>query len=45
MMELLQVGKFYSGASTLSAVNNKYASDKNWANGVYKWMEYLYNKI
>jgi len=37
-------GKFYSG-STLSAVNSRYASDKNWANGVYKWMQYLYNKI
>jgi len=37
-------GKFYSG-STLSAVNKRYASDKNWANGVYKWMEYLYGKL
>lgn len=37
-------GKFYSG-SNLSAVNSKYASDKNWANSVYKWMQYLYNKI
>ena len=37
-------GKFYSG-SNLSAVNARYASDKNWANGVYKWMQYLYNKI
>lgn len=37
-------GKFYSG-STLSDVNKKYASDKNWANAVYKWMEYLYKKI
>lgn len=37
-------GKFYNG-TTLSAVNMKYASDKNWANSVYKWMKYLYNKI
>lgn len=37
-------GKFYSG-STLSAVNSRYASDKNWANSVYKWMQYLYNKL
>lgn len=37
-------GKFYSG-STLSTVNKRYASDKNWANGVYKWMEYLYGKL
>ena len=37
-------GKYYSG-STLSAINKKYASDKNWANSVYTYMEYLYNKI
>ena len=37
-------GKFYSGP-TLNAVNKRYASDKNWANGVYKWMEYLYHKL
>ena len=37
-------GKFYNG-NTISAVNKIYASDKNWANGVYKWMTYLYNKL
>lgn len=37
-------GKFYSG-STISAVNKRYASDKNWANSVYKWMQYLYGKL
>ena len=37
-------GKFYSG-SKLSAVNRRYASDKNWANSVYKWMKYLYNNL
>ena len=37
-------GKFYSG-SNLSAVNRRYASDKNWANSVYKWMKYLYNNL
>lgn len=37
-------GKYYNG-NTLSAVNQKYATDKNWANCVYKFMEYLYNKI
>ena len=36
-------GKYYNG-NTLSAVNKKYATDKNWANGVYKQMQYLYNK-
>lgn len=37
-------GKYYNG-STLSGVNTKYATDKNWANAVYKHMEYLYNKL
>lgn len=37
-------GKYYSG-NTLYAVNKRYATDKNWANGVYKHMKYLYNKI
>ena len=36
-------GKYYSGA-TLSSINKKYATDKNWANGVYKHMQYLYGK-
>lgn len=37
-------GKFFSG-STINSVGTKYASDKNWSSGVYKWMEYLYNKL
>ena len=37
-------GNYYNG-STLTGVNTKYASDKNWANAVYKWMQYLYNKF
>lgn len=37
-------GKYYNGP-TLKGVNTTYATDKNWANCVYKWMEYLYNKI
>jgi len=37
-------GAHYNG-STLTAVNQKYASDKSWANKVYNWMEYLYNKL
>ncbi len=37
-------GTYYKG-STLTAVNKTYASDTNWANGVYKWMMYLYNKL
>ena len=37
-------GKYYHGA-TVSGVNQKYATDKNWANGVYTWMKYLYNRL
>ena len=37
-------GTYFEGA-TLTAVNTRYASDKNWANAVYKWMTYLYNKL
>lgn len=37
-------GKFYNGR-TLSAVNKCYATDKNWQNGVYEWMNYLYNRL
>lgn len=37
-------GKYYSGSS-LSAINKKYASDSNWANSVFKYMQYLYGKV
>lgn len=37
-------GKYYHG-SNLSGVNVKYASDKNWANGVFKWMKILYGSL
>ena len=36
-------GKYYNG-NTISSVNKKYATDKNWANAVYKYMQYLYGK-
>ena len=38
------VGTYYNG-STLSGINTKYATDKNWANSVYNHMKYLYNKL
>ena len=38
------VGTYYNGA-TLKGVNTKYATDENWANGVYSHMKYLYNKL
>lgn len=37
-------GRFYNG-STISSVNIRYASDKNWANSVYNWMTNLYNSL
>ena len=37
-------GKYYNG-NTLTAVNQKYATDKGWANKVYSYMEYLYSKL
>ena len=37
-------GRFYNG-NTISSINIKYASDKNWANSVYKWMQVLYNSL
>ncbi len=37
-------GTYYNGA-TLEGVNKRYASDKNWANSVYSYMKYLYNKL
>ena len=38
------VGTYYNGA-TVSGVNTKYASDKQWCNKVYQYMKYLYNKL
>ncbi len=40
----IATGKYYNGC-TLEGVNKKYATDKNWANSVYSWMKYLYNKL
>ena len=37
-------GDYYNGA-TLSGVNCCYASDQNWANAVYYWMNYLYDNL
>ena len=37
-------GSYYNG-NTLSGVNKKYATDKNWANAIFNHMKYLYGKI
>ncbi len=38
------IGTYYNG-NTIKGVNQKYASDSNWANKVYNYMVYLYKKI
>ena len=38
------IGTYYN-VNTIKDVNKKYASDSNWANKVYNYMEYLYKKI
>lgn len=40
----IATGKYYNGC-TLAGVNKRYASDKKWANSVYSWMQYLYNRL
>lgn len=40
----IATGMYYNGP-TLTGVNTRYASDKNWANAVFKWMTYLYNRL
>lgn len=40
----IALGTYYNGP-TLTGVNTKYASDKNWANKVYSHMQALYNKL
>jgi len=41
---LTPTGSYYYG-TTVEAVNTKYATDSNWHNGVYSYMEYLYDKL
>lgn len=38
------VATYYNGP-TLTDINKKYATDKNWANAVYTHIKYLYNKL
>lgn len=38
------IGTYYNG-ETLTGINNKYATDKNWANAVYTHMKNIYNKL
>lgn len=38
------IGIYYNGP-TLTGVNTKYATDKNWANAVYTHIKSLYNKL
>ena len=38
------VATYYNG-STVEAVNQRYASDENWHEKVFNYMEYLYNRL
>lgn len=42
--EIIATAAYYNGP-TLSGVNTRYASDEEWANKVYKYMEFLYNRL
>ena len=42
--ELVATASYNNGA-TLTGVNTRYASDENWANKVYKYMELLYSRL
>jgi len=37
-------GSYYT-EPTVESVNTRYASDQNWHNKVYSYMEYLYNRL
>lgn len=37
-------GSYYNGP-TVAGVNVRYASDQEWHNKIYKYMEYLYNRL
>lgn len=41
---LTETGSYYNGTSA-EAVNTRYASDEEWSRKVYKYMEYLYDKL
>lgn len=38
------VGCYYNGP-TLEGINVRYSTDDNWSNAVFKWMQYLYERI
>ena len=40
----LAAGTYFNGPS-LSGINTRYASDQEWHNKVYKYMEQLYNRL
>ena len=35
----------YCNGNTISSVNVRYASDQNWCNKVFEYMQYLYNRL
>lgn len=37
-------GTYYNGPN-LEGINVRYSTDDNWANAVFKWMDYLYSRL
>ncbi len=42
--DLIATGIYFNG-TTIKSVNIRYASDANWADKVFNYMQYLYNKL
>lgn len=42
--DIVATGSYCNG-TTISAVNMRYASDQNWGNKIFSYMQYLYNRL
>ena len=42
--EIIATGAYYNG-TTIKAVNTRYASDQGWADKIFNYMQYLYNRL
>ena len=42
--DLIATGTYFNG-TTAKSVNTRYASDQGWADKVFNYMQYLYNKL
>ena len=41
---IIATGAYYNG-TTIKAVNTRYASDQGWADKIFNYMQYLYNRL